>query len=109
MNTKTTTDDFAREAQQQIMTSIEALQSTVLQSARALGDIVDKMVPDTLRNLEVPGTGSLPSAGDGVAFGFDLAERILASQRKFVEELSGIPAMAGAATTPKAKASASSK
>lgn len=110
MNTKTTTDDFAREAQQQIMTSIEALQSTVPQSARALGDVVDKVVPDTLRTLEVPGTGSLPSAGDGVAFGFDLAERILASQRKFVEELSGIPTMAGvAATTAKAKASASSK
>ncbi len=109
-----TTDatELARNAQQQIMDSVEALQATVLQSARALGDIVDKLVPDKLRGVAVPGADALPSPEDTISLGFDFVERILASQRKFVEELTAQVSSAGATATErtaKTKAAAPSK
>jgi hypothetical protein len=106
-----TTDatELARNAQQQIMDSVEALQTTVLQSARALGDIVDKLVPSNLRGVTVPGADSLPSAEDTISLGFDFAERVLASQRKFVEELTAIQGSGATATARTSKAKAAAK
>jgi hypothetical protein len=82
--------EVARDAQKYILGSVEALQATVLQSARALGDIMEKIVPANLRG-DVPGSDALPSAQDTVSLGFDFVEAVLASQRKFLEELTSIP------------------
>lgn len=105
--------ELAQKAQNQIMDSVEALQSTVLQSARALGAIVDKLVPTTLRDIEVPGANALASQEDAVSFGFDFIERVLTSQRKFVEELTAIQAssatVSGTDRTSKTKTAAATK
>jgi hypothetical protein len=64
-----------------------------------------------LRSVQVPGADSLPSPADTVSLGFDFVERVLASQRKFVEELTAIQSSGATETgiTSKPKAAASSK
>lgn len=94
-------NDATRSAQKQILESLEALQTTALDSARAAADIVDKLVPQSLRDIDLPGSDLLPSADQAIAVGFDFAEQLLSSQRRFVEELT---AMGVAKQTPKPRA-----
>ena len=83
-------NDIAQTAQRQILDSLQALQSTVLESARALADIVDSVVPAKFRGVEVPRVDGVPSPQEAVNLGFDFVEQVMSSQRKFVSELASI-------------------
>jgi hypothetical protein len=74
-------------AQEQVLKAVEAIQATVLDSAKAWADIVEKAIPVDLPKFDIPGADKLPTPEQALSFGFDFAQKLLNSQREFASKL----------------------
>ena len=82
--------EVAQTAQKQFLDGFEAVQEIVLEGARAVVEVVDKLVPVSLRQVEVPGAEMLVSPQQAMTLGFNFMESVLGSQRKFAEKLASL-------------------
>jgi hypothetical protein len=70
----------------EVLSAISKSQAVVVDAVEALASAVQSVKPD-LPQVNVPFAGKLPSPQDVVAGAYDFAEQLLASQRKFAEDL----------------------
>jgi|SRR5215472_5213016 len=86
----TTTGTPTQQVQDEILKTVQTGQQAVLDAIKAWADTVQSITPK-LPSVNLPLTGEftdkLPKPEDVVASAFDFAEQLLASQRKFAEEV----------------------
>jgi len=84
-NPKTMTTDL----QNQILDTIRKSQETVVEAIKTWADTIQSVTPSLpIPNVpSVPFTDKLPKPGELVASAYDFAEQLLASQRKFAEDV----------------------
>lgn len=70
----------------QVLSTISKGQAAVVDAVEALASAIQSVKPD-LPRVNVPFAGKLPAPQDVVASAYDFAEQLLASQRKFAEDL----------------------
>ncbi len=85
-------------AQDQVLAAIKTTQAAILDGVRTWSNSVGNLMPQL---PTVPGLDKLPKPAKGLEIGFDFAERLLASQREFAEQLLGVTQ---ATAAPKAAA-----
>jgi hypothetical protein len=89
--------DLSMAAQDNMLSAMETSKSYVLESVKAWTATTKKMMPDM---SAMPGMSAFGDMGAGpmgaVTMSYDFAEKVLASQRSFVEELVDIVAPAPA-------------
>jgi hypothetical protein len=89
--------DLGITAQDNVLSAMETSKSLVLESVKAWTATTKKMMPDM---SAMPGMSAFGDIGSGpmgaVTMTYDFAEKVLASQRSFVEELVDIMAPAPA-------------
>jgi hypothetical protein len=92
-------------AQDQVLAAIKTTQAAILDGVRTWSSTMANAMP---KLPAIPGMDKLPNPADGLELGFDFAERLLATQREFAEQLLGatqaVVTPAPAAKTPKSKA-----
>jgi len=92
-----------QELTSEILNTISKSQAAVVDAIETWASVVKSVKPD-LPQVNVPFADKLPTPQDVVASAYDFAEQLLASQRKFAEDLlrATAPLLAtGAATTEK--------
>jgi hypothetical protein len=72
--------------QDEILNTVRKGQEAVIDAIRAWSETVQSITPK-LPAVPVPGADKLPKPEDVVASAYDFAEQLLASQRKFAEEV----------------------
>jgi hypothetical protein len=94
-----------QELQDKLLSAIRESQETVIDAIKAWVGTVQSVVPK-MPSVPVPGTDQLPRPEEVVASAYDFAEQLLASQRKFAEEVlkATSPLLPDAGGTPAAKA-----
>ncbi len=76
--------EFSERVEQEILDYVETAQKAVLEGTKGVAEAVVEAVP----NLPAfPLSDQVPAPSQMVDLGFDLAEKLLASQRKFSREL----------------------
>ena len=80
------TKNMNQELQAQILETIRRSQETVVNAIKTWADSVQALTP-SLPVPSVPFADKLPKPGDLVANAYDFAEQLLASQRKFAEDV----------------------
>jgi hypothetical protein len=97
--------DPTRELQDQFLKAVRESQETVIDAIKAWIGTVQSVVPK-MPSVPVPGADQLPKPEEVVASAYDFAEQLLASQRRFAEEVlkTTSPLLPGASSTPSAKA-----
>ena len=75
-----------QELQDEILKTVRKSQEAVVDAIKAWADTVQSIVPK-LPAVSVPLADKLPKPEDVVANAYDFAEQLLASQRKFAEEV----------------------
>jgi plasmid maintenance system antidote protein VapI len=75
-----------QELQDEILKTVRKSQEAVIDALRAWADTVQSIVPK-LPAVSVPLADKLPKPEDVVANAYDFAEQLLASQRKFAEDM----------------------
>jgi hypothetical protein len=73
-------------AQDQILAAIKTTQAAIVDGVRTWSSSVTAMMPAV---PAIPGLDKLPKPADTLEMGFDFAERLLATQREFAEQLLG--------------------
>jgi len=92
-----------QELTSEILNTISKSQAAVVDAIETWASVVKSVKPD-LPQVNVPFADKLPTPQDVVASAYDFAEQLLASQRKFAEDLlrATAPLLAtGTATTEK--------
>jgi hypothetical protein len=84
------------ELQEEFLKMIRTGQETAVEAVRTWVESVKAVTP-TVPSVRLPLAGRLPTPQDVVAGAYDFAEKLLASQRQFAEELvkTTAPLMAG--------------
>ena len=82
----TDTKNINQELQGQVLDTIRKSQETVVEAIRSWADTIHALTP-SLPVPNVPFTDKLPKASDLVANAYDFAEQLLATQRKFAEDV----------------------
>ncbi len=72
--------------QDELLNAVRKSQETVVDAIKTWSETVQSITPK-LPTVPVPGADKLPKPEDLVAGAYDFAERLLASQRKFAEEI----------------------
>ena len=75
-----------QEVQEEFLNTIRKSQETVIEALKSWVEAVQSITPK-LPAVNVPGADKLPKAEDVVANAYDFAEKLLASQRKFAEDV----------------------
>jgi len=75
-----------QELQDEILKTVRKSQEAVIDALRAWADTVQSVVPK-VPAVNVPFSDRLPKPEDFVANAYDFAEQLLASQRKFAEDM----------------------
>jgi len=75
-----------QELQDEFLSTIRKSQETVIDAIRSWVETVQSITPKILA-VQVPGADKLPKPEEVVASAYDFAEQLLASQRKFAEEV----------------------
>jgi hypothetical protein len=85
-----------QELQEEFLKVIRTGQETAVEAVRTWVDTVKSVTP-TVPSVRLPLAGRLPAPQDVVTGAYDFAEKLLASQRQFAEELvkATAPLMAG--------------
>jgi hypothetical protein len=83
----TDTRNMGQEIQDQILDAVRKSQETVVDAIKAWADTVQAITPSLPSAPAVPFADKLPKPGELVANAYDFAEQLLASQRKFAEEV----------------------
>ena len=76
----------AKELQEQFLAIVSKSQEIALDAIKTIVESVQAVTPK-LPAVDLPFADKLPKPGDVVAGGYDFAEQLLASQRKFAEEV----------------------
>ena len=94
-------------AQDQVLAAIKTTQAAILDGVRTWSNSVGNLMPQL---PAVPGLDKLAKPAKGLEIGFDFAERLLATQREFAEQLLGVTqATQATQATAAPKAAAKSK
>ena len=83
----TDTRAMGQEVQGQILDAVRKSQDTVVEAIKTWADTVQAITPSLPAVPAVPFTDKLPKPGELVASAYDFAEQLLASQRKFAEDV----------------------
>ena len=83
----TDTRAVGQEVQGQILDAVRKSQDTVVEAIKTWADTVQAITPSLPAVPAVPFTDKLPKPGELVACAYDFAEQLLASQRKFAEDV----------------------
>ena len=75
-----------QDIQDEFLNTIRKSQETVIDALRSWVESVQSITPK-IPSVQVPGAEKLPKPQDVVASAYDFAEQLLASQRKFAEEV----------------------
>ncbi len=75
-----------QDIQDEFLNTIRKSQETVIDAIRSWVESVQSITPK-IPAVQVPGAEKLPKPQDVVASAYDFAEQLLASQRKFAEEV----------------------
>jgi hypothetical protein len=78
--------NVARALTRELLSTISKSQAAVVDAIETWASAVQSVKPD-LPQVTVPFAGKLPTPQDVVASAYDFAEQLLASQRKFAEDL----------------------
>lgn len=88
-------------AQDQVLAAIKTTQAAILDGVRSVSSSLSAVMPSL---PTIPGLDKLPNPADSLELGFGFAERLLASQREFAEQLlnsTRVPVTAAKATKTK--------
>jgi len=75
-----------QDIQDEFLNTIRKSQETVIDALKSWVESVQSITPK-IPAVQVPGADKLPKPEDVVASAYDFAEQLLASQRKFAEEV----------------------
>ena len=75
-----------QEVQDEILNTVRKSQETVIEAIKTWVDTVQSITP-RLPSVNVPLADKLPKPAEVVANAYDFAEKLLASQRKFAEDV----------------------
>ena len=78
--------NVAQTLTREVLSTISKSQAAVVDAIETCVSAVQSVKPD-LPQVNVPFAGKLPSPQDVVASAYDFAEQLLASQRKFAEDV----------------------
>jgi hypothetical protein len=72
--------------QDEILNTVRKSQETVIDALRTWAETIQSITPK-IPSVPVPGADKLPKPEELVASAYDFAQQLLASQRKFAEEV----------------------
>jgi hypothetical protein len=75
-----------QEMQDQFLSTVRRSQEMALDAIKAMVDTIQTITPK-VPSVNVPFSDKLPKPEDVVASGYDFAEQLLTSQRKFADEV----------------------
>ena len=75
-----------QDLQEEFLSTVRKSQETVIDAIKTWVETVQSITPK-IPLAQVPGADQLPKPEDVVASAYDFAEQLLASQRKFAEEV----------------------
>jgi hypothetical protein len=75
-----------QELQDQFLSTVRRSQEMALDAIKAMVDTIQTITPK-VPSVNVPFSDKLPKPEDVVASGYDFAEQLLTSQRKFADEV----------------------
>jgi len=99
-----------RDLQEAILSTTRKSQAVVVEAIQAWTGMIQSITPN-LPELNMPFTDKLPQPHDLIASGYDFAEQILASQRKFAEDVlkAAAPLTSGQGEVPPRKNGSATK
>jgi len=106
----TDTHGASQQVQEEILKTVRNSQSAVVEAIQTWARTVQSITP-ALPDVNVPFTDKLPKPQELVASAYDFAEQLLASQRKFADDVLKATAaiLPGAADAPAGKNSPTAK
>jgi hypothetical protein len=98
------------QVQEEILNTVRKSQAAVVDAIQTWASAVQSITPE-LPDVNVPFADKLPRPQDLVAGAYDFAEQLLASQRKFAEDVlqATAPLLSGQEDTPAKKNGAAAK
>jgi|SRR5580693_3997478 hypothetical protein len=95
---------MGRELQDEVLTAVRQSQTAVIEAIRTWTSTVQSITPK-LPELNMPFTDTMPKPHEFIANAYDFAEQLLASQRKFAEDIlkASAPLTAGKNGVPATK------
>ena len=75
-----------QELQDQFLSTVRKSQEIALETIKTMVDTIQNITPK-VPSVDLPFADKLPKPQDVVASGYDFAEQLLASQRKFADEV----------------------
>jgi hypothetical protein len=101
---------MGRELQDEVLNTVRKSQTAVIEAIQTWASTVQSMIPQ-LPELNMPFTGEMPKPQELIASAYDFAEQLLASQRKFAEDVlkASAPLTAAQNDAPAAKNGAAAK
>jgi hypothetical protein len=75
-----------QELQDQFLSTVRKSQEIALEAIRTMVDTIQNITPK-LPSVDMPFSDKLPTPHDVVASGYDFAEKLLTSQRKFADDV----------------------
>ncbi len=98
-----------KQFQDEILSAVSKGQAAVIDAIQTWASAVQSITPD-MPEVNLPFADKLPKADEFVTSGYDFVEQLLASQRKFAEEVLQVTAAAMPAhETPAKKATSAAK
>jgi hypothetical protein len=82
----TETRNFGKDLQDEILRTVRRSQAAVVDAIQTWAATVQSIAPE-LPDVNVPFADKLPKPSELVASAYDFAEQLLASQRKFAEDV----------------------
>jgi hypothetical protein len=94
--------NVARDITSEVLNTISKSQAAVIDAIETWASAVQSIRPE-LPEMNVPFADKLPTPQDVVASAYDFAEQLLASQRKFAEDVlrATAPLLSSGSTSPK--------
>ena len=86
MASTTSTTSTQQELQDQFLSIVRKSQEMALDAIKSMVDTVQTITP-RIPTVDVPFADQLPKPQDVVASGYDFAQKLLTSQRKFADEV----------------------
>lgn len=80
------TSTVTKELQDQFLSTVRKSQEVALDAIKTMVDTIQNITPK-VPSVNVPFADRLPKAEDVVASGYNFAEQLLTSQRKFADEV----------------------
>jgi hypothetical protein len=80
------TSTVSKELQDQFLSTVRKSQEVALDAIKTMVDTIQNITPK-VPSVNVPFADRLPKPEDVVASGYDFAEQLLTSQRKFADEV----------------------